>query len=97
MPGYSERAWPCSIIFAIVWPLRNRIQRTGMLVWLVLGLFAVGRFFEFFFRSDSPELWLGLNNGQWTGVALVAASAFGASVTSLRSRPAADADAGTVS
>jgi phosphatidylglycerol---prolipoprotein diacylglyceryl transferase len=75
------------LIFAIVWPLRHRIRRTGMLVWLVLGLFAFGRFFEFFYRSDSPELWLGLNNAQWTSAALVVASAIGAYVTARRSPP----------
>jgi prolipoprotein diacylglyceryltransferase len=42
------------IVFAIVWPLRNRIRRTGMLVWLVLGLFAFGRFFEFFLAPTAP-------------------------------------------
>jgi phosphatidylglycerol---prolipoprotein diacylglyceryl transferase len=77
-----------ALIFAIVWPLRNRIQRTGMLVWLVLGLFAFGRFFEFFVRSDSPELALGLDNGQWTSVLLLVASAIGAWLTARR-RPVA--------
>src|SRR5581483_4588375 len=57
-----------ALIFAIVWPLRHRFRRTGALVWLVLGLFAVGRFFEFFLRSDSPQLALGLDNAQWTSI-----------------------------
>jgi phosphatidylglycerol:prolipoprotein diacylglycerol transferase len=59
-----------SLIFAVVWPLRHRL-RTGALVWLVVGLFSVGRFFEFFARSDSPELALGLNNAQWTSLGLL--------------------------
>lgn len=59
-------------IFAIVWPLRHRLRRTGDAVWLVLGLFAIGRFFEFFARSDSPELALGLVNAQWTSLGLLA-------------------------
>jgi phosphatidylglycerol---prolipoprotein diacylglyceryl transferase len=60
-------------IFAIVWPLRHRMRRTGDLAWLVLGLFAFGRFFEFFLRSDSPDLALGLDNAQWTSLVLLVA------------------------
>jgi phosphatidylglycerol---prolipoprotein diacylglyceryl transferase len=60
-----------ALIFAIVWPLRHRFRHTGSLVWLVLGLFAFGRFFLFFLRSDSPELALGLVNAQWTSIALL--------------------------
>jgi phosphatidylglycerol:prolipoprotein diacylglycerol transferase len=41
------------LIFAMVWPLRHRIRRTGAFVWLVLGLLASGRFSEFFARSGS--------------------------------------------
>ena len=59
-------------IFAIVWPLRHRLRRPGDLAWLVLGLFAAGRFFEFFLRSDSPQLALGLSNAQWTSIVLLA-------------------------
>jgi phosphatidylglycerol:prolipoprotein diacylglycerol transferase len=75
-----------ALIFAIVWPLRRRIKRIGMMVWLVLGLFAVGRFFEFFLRSDSPGLALGLDNAQWTSVGLLLASLIGAWLTLRRSR-----------
>ena len=60
------------LIALIVWPLRDRLPRTGDVVWLVVGLFAVGRFFEFFLRSDSPALALGLSNAQWTSLALLA-------------------------
>jgi phosphatidylglycerol---prolipoprotein diacylglyceryl transferase len=74
-----------AVIFAIVWPLRNRMPRRGMMVWLVLGLFAFGRFFEFFYRSDSPELALGLNNAQWTSLFLLVASLAGAVLTARRS------------
>lgn len=58
-------------IFAAIWPLRHRLPRTGDLAWLALGLFAVGRFFVFFLRADSPELALGLSNAQWTSAALL--------------------------
>lgn len=60
-----------TIIFAAIWPLRDRLRRPADLTWLVLALFAVGRFFEFFLRSDSPELALGLNNAQWTSLVLL--------------------------
>ena len=59
-----------SLIFAIAWPLRHRL-RPGELTWLVVALFSLGRFFEFFGRSDSPELALGLNNAQWTSLSLL--------------------------
>ena len=59
-------------IFAVVWPLRDRFRQPMDAMWLVLGLFAVGRFGEFFLRSDSPQLALGLNNAQWVSLALLA-------------------------
>ena len=82
-----------ALIFAIVWPLRNRIQRTGGLVWLVLGLFAVGRFFEFFVRSDSPGLALGLDNAQWTSIVLLVLVVVGWWATVVRSPRVRDSDA----
>jgi hypothetical protein len=33
-------------------------------MWLVIALFAVGRFFEFFLRPDSADLALGLEIAQ---------------------------------
>ena len=60
-------------IFVLVWPLRHRLRRPGDLAWLVLGFFAVGRFFLFFLRGDSPQLALGLSNAQWTSVVLLVA------------------------
>jgi len=60
-----------AVIFAVVWPSRHRLRRPGDLSWLVLGLFAAGRFFVFFLRSDSPQLALGLSNAQWTSIVLL--------------------------
>jgi len=60
-----------TLILAVVWPLRHRLTRSGDLAWLVLGLFAAGRFFEFFLRGDSPQLALGLSNAQWTSIVLL--------------------------
>jgi phosphatidylglycerol:prolipoprotein diacylglycerol transferase len=65
------------LIFAIIWPRRHRLQTPLSLTWLVLGLFAAGRFVEFFARSDSPQLALGLNNAQWTSLALLVIVAAG--------------------
>lgn len=66
------------LILAVVWPLRHRFQQPMRLTWLVLGLFAIGRFFVFFLRGDSPELALGLSNGQWTSIVLLIACVAGA-------------------
>jgi phosphatidylglycerol:prolipoprotein diacylglycerol transferase len=78
-----------AIVFAIAWPLRKRLERWPLaLMWLVIALFAVGRFIEFFARSDSADLALGLEIAQWTSLLLVAVAAAGAWLT-LRRRPAA--------
>lgn len=74
------------VVFAIVWPLRHRLRRTGDLSWLVLGLFAAGRFFEFFWRSDSPDAGLGLSSTQWTSLILLATALVGWLATSSRFR-----------
>ncbi|MEV4419339.1 prolipoprotein diacylglyceryl transferase family protein [Patulibacter sp. NPDC049589] len=66
------------LILAVVWPLRHRFREPLRLAWLVLGLFAIGRFFEFFLRGDSPDLALGLSNTQWTSVALLVICVAGA-------------------
>ena len=68
-------------IFAIIWPLRHRLRRPGDLAWLVLALFAVGRFFELFIRTASPKLALGLNNAQWTSIAILVAVVVGRTYT----------------
>jgi phosphatidylglycerol:prolipoprotein diacylglycerol transferase len=59
-------------ILAIVWPLRHRFRRPGMLLWTVIALYAAGRFAMFFVRSDSESVALGLNGAQWTSLALLA-------------------------
>ena len=70
-----------AIVFAIAWPLRKRLKRPLSLMWLVIALFAVGRFFEFFVRSDSADLALGLEIAQWTSLLLLAVAAGGAWLT----------------
>ena len=76
-----------AIVFAIVWPLRTRLERPLALMWLMLALLAIGRFLEFFVRSDSEDLALGLETAQWTSLLLLAIAAAGAWLTVVR-RPA---------
>lgn len=66
------------IVFAVAWPLRKRLKRPLMLMWLVVALFALGRFLLFFWRSDSAELALGLEIAQWTSLAILAVAVIGA-------------------
>lgn len=69
-------------MFAVVWPLRNRLTAPGALLCAVVGLYAAGRFAMFFARSDSENLLLGLSGAQWTSVGLlVLAAALGSSAT----------------
>jgi phosphatidylglycerol:prolipoprotein diacylglycerol transferase len=75
-----------AIVFAIVWPLRNRLRRPTAITWLVIGLLAAGRFVEFFVRSDSATIGLGLETAQWTSLALIAVAALGAWLTIFRQR-----------
>jgi hypothetical protein len=56
-------------------------------MWLVIALLAAGRFFEFFVRSDSADVALGLETAQWTSLVLLAVVAAGAWFT-LPRRPA---------
>ena len=60
-----------AFIFAIVWPLRRTLRRPLTMTWLVIGLFGAGRFVEFFARSDSEDVALGLNPAQYASLALV--------------------------
>lgn len=76
-------------IFAVAWPLRHRFQRPMVLMWLVIGLFAIGRFFEFFWRSDSEEVALGLSTAQWSSIAMLLIAGVGAALA-LRGPPAGD-------
>jgi phosphatidylglycerol:prolipoprotein diacylglycerol transferase len=73
-------------VFAIVWPLRHRLRKPLALTWAVIALLAAGRFIEFFVRSDSDTVALGLETAQWTSLALIAAAAIGAWLTVGRER-----------
>jgi len=81
-----------AVILTIMWSLRDRLRRAGELAWLVLGLFAAGRFFVFFVRSDSPQLALGLDNTQWTSLGMLVLVLVGWALTTRRMDPRARAD-----
>jgi len=75
------------VVFAVVWPLRKRLSRPTAMVWTVLGLLAAGRFVEFFVRSDSETLALGLETAQWTSLVIIVVVAVGAWFTLVRRDP----------
>jgi phosphatidylglycerol:prolipoprotein diacylglycerol transferase len=75
-----------ALVFAIVWPLRRRLTRPTAMVWTVIGLLAAGRFVEFFVRSDSDTLALGLETAQWTSLLLLVLAGLGAWFTLVRRR-----------
>ena len=80
-----------AVVFAVAWTLRNRMPRPTMMVWLVLGLLAAGRFVEFFARSDSATTALGLETAQWTSLLIVAFALIGAVIAGRVSRPSPEA------
>jgi prolipoprotein diacylglyceryltransferase len=73
--------------FAIAMTLRRRLrEHPTAMIWLVIALLAVGRFVEFFARSDSATTALGLETAQWTSIALLLLAAVGAWIVRKRSR-----------
>jgi phosphatidylglycerol:prolipoprotein diacylglycerol transferase len=70
-----------AIVFAIVLALRRRLTRPTAMTWLVIALLAAGRFVEFFVRSDSDKVALGLEVAQWTSLGLLVVAALGAWLT----------------
>ena len=81
-------------ILAIVWPLRHRFTRPLTAVWTVIALFSAGRFVEFFYRSDSDEVLLGLNSTQWTSLVVLAVAVAGLRFALKRGPGKAQASAG---
>jgi phosphatidylglycerol---prolipoprotein diacylglyceryl transferase len=57
--------------------LYRSLRRPGQLFFLVVGLYAIGRFVMFFYRLDSDPLALGLDTSQWISLAIALASAVG--------------------
>jgi len=70
-----------AVIFVIVLVLRRRLTRPTAMTWLVIALLAAGRFVEFFVRSDSDKVALGLEVAQWTSFGLLVVAALGALLT----------------
>jgi phosphatidylglycerol:prolipoprotein diacylglycerol transferase len=68
-------------VFVIVLALRRRLTRPTAMTWLVIALLATGRFVEFFVRSDSDKVALGLEVAQWTSLALLVIAGLGAWLT----------------
>jgi phosphatidylglycerol:prolipoprotein diacylglycerol transferase len=77
-----------AVTFAIVWPLRHRLRQPTAATWLVMALLSAGRFVEFFVRSDSATVGLGLETAQWTSLGLILAAGGGAWLTRRRHSPA---------
>lgn len=76
------------VMFAVIWPLRHRFKEPLVLLWGVVGLYGLGRFLMFFYRSDSEDVALGFNGAQWTSLALVGMAVIGIAWARQR-RPAA--------
>jgi phosphatidylglycerol:prolipoprotein diacylglycerol transferase len=64
-------------ITPLVWWVARRVSRPGLVLWSAIGLYGVGRFFMFFYRSDSETFAAGLNAAQWTSLLLVATALAG--------------------
>jgi len=73
-----------TFVVAVALHRRLRRRRTAM-VWLMIALLGVGRFLEFFVRSDSETGAFGLETAQLTSVALIAVAVAGAWLTARRS------------
>lgn len=65
------------MIFAVIWPLRHRLDRPLLPFFSVIALYALGRFLEFFLRSDSEVLALGLSTSHWTSLAVLLLAVLG--------------------
>jgi len=59
------------VIAAVLIKIRHKLPK-GAAFFLYLVLFSVLRFFLFFVRGNVPEVLLGLKNGQWTALAILA-------------------------
>lgn len=70
-PGGLYESLVGLVIFAVIWPLRDRFKTPGVLFLTVVALYSLGRFLIFFVRSDSDQLALGLSNSQWISLALL--------------------------
>lgn len=73
-PGALYESLLGLLIFAVVWPRRWLFRTPGVLIAVVIGLYATGRFALFFLRNDSDVLVAGLSNAQVTSLFLAVAA-----------------------
>ena len=62
------------IIFGVLWDIRKRVTREGLLFWLFLLMYSVGRFGVEFFRVN-PRILAGLSGSQIFSLILFLVSA----------------------
>jgi phosphatidylglycerol:prolipoprotein diacylglycerol transferase len=74
------------VIAAVLIKIRRKLPE-GATFFLYLVLFSVLRFFLFFVRGNVPEVLLGLKNGQWTALVILAVAVPGLILRASR-RPA---------
>lgn len=92
--GY-ELVWDL-IVFAICLALFQRLPRSGMVFWLMVGLYSVGRFVISFFRIDTVALF-GLSQAQIIAVLSAIVSVWALTFLSVRASREARARATTPS
>lgn len=64
-----------ALIFALIWPLRGRFRRPGVLLCTVVSLYAAARFAIFFAVRDADAVAFGLRQAQLTSLGLLVAAA----------------------
>lgn len=76
-------------LFGLLWALRTRVRRPGLLfaAWAILA--GLSRFAVEFIRlsEDRPDRWMGLRDAQWVALAMVALGIVVAARVSVRGRP----------
>ncbi|MDA1127369.1 MAG: prolipoprotein diacylglyceryl transferase [Chloroflexi bacterium] len=59
------------LLFAAIWPLRNRLRPNGMFFALFLGAYSIGRFYLSFLREEFNEYFGVLNEAQVVAIIVV--------------------------
>ena len=59
------------LLFAAIWPLRDRLRPRGMFFALFLGTYSIGRFFLSFLRVEANEYFGALNEAQVVAIIVV--------------------------
>jgi len=59
------------LLFAAIWPLRDRLRPRGMFFALYLGAYSIGRFFLSFLRVETNEYFGALNEAQVVAIIVV--------------------------